>query len=175
MEMTLPPIVRRAEASDAAALAKLAATTFTETFGRLYSPEDLTAFLATARSEERYRRMFSEPRTALWVAAERNGELIGYVLAGLCKLPVQNLAPQAGEIKELYLLSAHQGRQIGTRLLTTALEWLEAEEFSPLYLGVWSENLGAQRLYGRFGFDKVGEYDFPVGKHVDREFILIRR
>jgi diamine N-acetyltransferase len=39
---------------------------------------------------------------------------------------------------------------------------------------VWSENLGAQRFYGRYGFDKVGEYGFVVGKTIDREFILKR-
>ena len=27
---------------------------------------------------------------------------------------------------------------------------------------------------GRLGFEKVGEYGFPVGKTVDREFILKR-
>jgi hypothetical protein len=37
---------------------------------------------------------------------------------------------------------------------------------------VWSENHGAQRLYARYGFDKIGEYGFPVGQTIDREFIL---
>jgi diamine N-acetyltransferase len=58
--------------------------------------------------------------------------------------------------------------------LSQALAWLDARGRLPLYVGVWSQNLGAQRLYGRFGFHKVGEYDFPVGRHVDREFILER-
>ena len=30
------------------------------------------------------------------------------------------------------------------------------------------------RLYGRHGFVKVGEYGFPVGETIDREFILRR-
>jgi RimJ/RimL family protein N-acetyltransferase len=54
------------------------------------------------------------------------------------------------------------------------LEWLAAQGYSPLYVGVWSGNSGAQRLYGRFGFEKIGEYDFPVGEHLDREYILRR-
>jgi ribosomal protein S18 acetylase RimI-like enzyme len=44
-----------------------------------------------------------------------------------------------------------------------------------IWIGVWSENLGAQRFYARRGFEKVGEYGFPVGKTLDHEFILRRR
>jgi RimJ/RimL family protein N-acetyltransferase len=55
-----------------------------------------------------------------------------------------------------------------------ALAWLAAEGLAPLYVGVWSGNVGAQRLYGRFGFAKVGEYEYPVGRQRDREFILRR-
>jgi RimJ/RimL family protein N-acetyltransferase len=75
----------------------------------------------------------------------------------------------------LYLLATAQGGCLGTRLLVMMLDWLAAQVYSPLYVGVWSGNLGAQRLYGRFGFDKIGEYDFPVGEHLDREFILRQR
>ena len=43
-----------------------------------------------------------------------------------------------------------------------------------VWIGVWSENYGAQRLYRRFGFDKAGEYEFVVGETRDREFIFRR-
>ena len=42
------------------------------------------------------------------------------------------------------------------------------------WLGVWSGNLRAQRFYRRYGFEKAGEYNYPVGKVVDREFIFHR-
>jgi ribosomal protein S18 acetylase RimI-like enzyme len=69
--------------------------------------------------------------------------------------------------------ATHQGQGLGTRLFEAALEWLE-QHYSPLYIGVWSQNHGAQRFYARYGFTKVGEYGFPVGSTVDREFILRR-
>jgi ribosomal protein S18 acetylase RimI-like enzyme len=43
------------------------------------------------------------------------------------------------------------------------------------WLGVYSENPGAQRFYTRYGFMKVGEYEFPVGPLRDREFIFSRK
>jgi diamine N-acetyltransferase len=64
--------------------------------------------------------------------------------------------------------------RIGSRLLDTALDWLASGGRTPLYVGVWSGNLGAQRLYGRYGFTKVGEHGFPVGGTLDRELILRR-
>ncbi|HQP21612.1 MAG TPA: hypothetical protein PLG07_14995, partial [Phenylobacterium sp.] len=54
------------------------------------------------------------------------------------------------------------------------MAWLEAPGPRDLWIGVWSENHGAQRFYGRQGFEKVGEYGFKVGSVVDREFILKR-
>jgi diamine N-acetyltransferase len=167
--------LRPGAAGDARALAALGARTFTETFGHLYSPEDLQAFIASARSTEVYARLLADPDILVTVAVDQGGELIGYVLAGGCKLPVPDLEPGAGEVRELYLLEGHHGQGLGTRLLEGALDWLDQRGRAPLYVGVWSENLGAQRLYGRYGFRKVGEYEFPVGRQMDREFILRRR
>ena len=55
-----------------------------------------------------------------------------------------------------------------------AIWLLERDGPRTLWIGVWSENLGAQRFYGRYGFEKVGEYLFPVGNTNDHEFILRR-
>jgi ribosomal protein S18 acetylase RimI-like enzyme len=42
------------------------------------------------------------------------------------------------------------------------------------WLGVWSGNLKAQRLYAAYGFERVGGYAFPVGRWRDDEFIMRR-
>ena len=55
-----------------------------------------------------------------------------------------------------------------------ALVQLERDGPRRLWIGVWSENLGAQRFYERHGFHRVGEYEFPVGRVLDLEFILCR-
>ena len=168
-------LVRVANLADAAALARLGAATFVETFGPMYQAEDLAAFLAGSRSEAVYAKLLSDPQVRVELAF-LNGkpEPAGYIVAGPCKLPVDNLEPTAGEVRELYVLAEYQKHKMGTQLMVGALEWLESQRREPLYVGVYSENVGAQRLYGRFGFNKVGEYDFPVGAHIDREFILKR-
>lgn len=166
-------VVRRATEADAADLAVLAEATFTETFGHLYPPEDLAAYVAAAYSEAACRETLADPRMAYWLASPERGPPVGFALAGHCKLPVQGLAPGAGELRQLYVRSTHQNLRLGTRLFEPALAWLDAR-YSPLYVGVWSNNFGAQRFYERYGFVKVGEYGFAVGRTVDRELILER-
>ena len=99
---------------------------------------------------------------------------IGYVTACPAHLPHPDVAPGDGEIQRLYILRGYQGGGRGTLLLRTALEWLEREGPRTLWIGVWSENYGAQRFYARHGFEIVGEYSFMVGDHADREFITCR-
>lgn len=166
--------IRRAVPKDAPALAALGAATFTETFGHLYPPEDLQAFLLGSHSVRAWAGLLADARRAVWIAVLADATPIGFIVAGACKLPVENREPAAGEIQQLYVLARHHNLRLGSRLMDIGLEWLEVQGRMPLYIGVWSENAGAQRFYGRYGFEKIGEYGFPVGNTVDREFILKR-
>lgn len=165
--------IRRAGLDDAAVLASLAAFTFTETFGDSYPPEDLRAFLEENYAVERQQVILRHADYAVWLL-ERDGVAVGHVAAGPCGLPHAEVAPGDGEIKRLYVVQAEQGGGRGGQLLQVALDWLLRDGPRALWLGVWSENLGAQRLYARHGFQKVGEYLFPVGEINDLEFIMRR-
>jgi len=171
--VSAPISIRRALLPDAAAVAQVSAATFTETFGHLYPPEDLAEYLGRVCTTEAYSKVIEEPTSAIWIAVEGE-QPVGFVFVADCKLPVENLEPMAGEIRQLYLLGSHQNLRLGAKLMDVALTWLAEQRREPLYIGVWSENLGAQRFYERYGFRKVGEYGFPVGTTVDHEFILKR-
>lgn len=167
------PTIRRAGPDDAEALSRIGAETFTETFGHLYPPEDLRSFLDGAYALEKTRRDLADPAKAAWLV-EADGAVVGHALAGPCDLPHDEVTPDCGELKRLYMLKAFQSGGTGSRLLAETFAWLEQNGPRRLWIGVWSENLGAQRLYGRMGFEKVGEYEFIVGQTRDREFILRR-
>ena len=166
--------IRRATPADADTLSSLGARTFSETFGHLYPSEDLEIFLAYAYGLERTRRDLADPAKASWLLEDEDGEAIGYATAGPCGLPHAKASAEHGELHRLYVLKAMQGGGRGSLLLTTALDWLVKAGPRPLWIGVFSENLGAQKLYARLGFEKVGEYRFPVGETQDLEFILRR-
>jgi len=167
------PTIRRAGPDDAEMLAAIGQATFTETFAHLYPPEHLAAFLAEAHGVARARADLANSAKAAWLV-ESGGEVIGYALACSAKLPHPDVTPTCGELDRIYLLAAHRGGGLGTRLLDETLAWLERDGPRRLWIGVFSENVGAQRLYARRGFEVVGTYKFKVGDSLDHEFIMRR-
>lgn len=165
--------IRRATADDAATLSALATRTFTETFGHLYPDDDLRAFLADAYAVDKQRTILAHPDYAVFLL-EDGGAAVGHAAAGPCGLPHADVAPGDGELKRLYLLASHQNGGHGGRLFDATMQWLQRDGPRTLWIGVWSGNHGAQRFYARHGFERVGEYEFPVGRVRDREFILRR-
>lgn len=165
--------IRQATPADTAVLADISARSFVETFGASYPPDDLARFLAQTYSQAAIGALLADPHCAAWLL-ERDGVAVGHALAGPCGLPHADVAPGDGELKRLYVLREAQNGGWGGRLFQAALDWLERDGPRRLWIGVWSENYGAQRFYARHGFDQVGEYEFVVGDTRDREFILCR-
>lgn len=169
--------IRRAVAEDADVLSALGEETFRETWledhAMPYTAEDLAVFIPATYGAEATRTLFDDPRNALWLA-EREGRAVGYALAGACALPYPEVTPACGELKRLYVRRSERGSGLGGRLLELVLAWLEEGGPRPIWIGVWSGNLAAQRLYGRHGFEKAGEHAYTVGRTVDREFALRR-
>lgn len=159
--------------ADAAVLAALAEQTFIEAFGHLYPEQDLRDFIAESYSVDRQQVILTTPGYAVWLL-EHEGIAVGHAAAGPCGLPNPDVRPGDGELKRLYVLAAFQGSGWGGRLFEAARDWLLADGPRTLWIGVWSENLGAQRFYARHGFLKVGQHTFRVGRVVDREFTLRR-
>ena len=120
------PTIRRATVDDAPVLSDLARRTFTETFGHLYPPEDLAAFLADAYDVDKQRIILGHPEYAVWLL-EEGGVAIGHAPAGPCGLPHPDVQPGDGELKRLYVLKSHQSGGWGSRLFQAALDWLERD------------------------------------------------
>lgn len=170
-------VIRPARLDDAEALGALGRQTFIDTFvtgfGIPYPQADLDAFLDASFELEPTRRKLAEPGAAWWVAA-RGDELLAFANAGPNTLPHPDARPEHMELRRLYVSKAAQGLGLGTKLLTLSLDWMEAHTQGPLWIGVWSGNDKAQRLYAAYGFEKAGEYQYPVGAWLDDEFILRR-
>jgi diamine N-acetyltransferase len=171
------PIIRPARIDDAEALAALGRETFVATFvdgfGIPYPPEDLSAYLDRTFSIEKTRESLLDATQAWWVA-ERDGEIVGFANTGPNTLPHPDARASHAELRRLYIAKRAQGTGLGTRLLDAALAWMEAHTDGPLWIGVWSGNVKALKLYAAYGFTKAGEYKYPVGSWFDDEFILRR-
>lgn len=162
--------IREAGAADASALSLLAADTFTETFGHLYKPDDLSGFLKNNHSAAVYSDLLADEEWKLWLA-EEDGEAVAYCVAGPCTLPVPDMPENSGELARLYMKGSQKGRGLGGDMLELALAWMRAR-FEHIYLSVYHENVRAQKLYSRFGFVKIHDYFYMVGDHADPEWIM---
>ncbi len=172
------PAIRPATMADAEALAALKRTTFRQTFVEgfaiPYPPADMARFEEDSYGVPTIAREIADAAHKTWVAEGEGGALVAYAHAGPCKLPHGDLREGEVELYQLYMLREWQGGGLGRALMERALGWMEGRSDGRPWIGVWSGNLRAQRFYTRFGFEKVGEYDFAVGDHRDHEFILRR-
>jgi len=175
--MTHEPILRAARNHDIEELAALKLRTFRATFLEgfkiPYPPADLAIFEHDSYAPDHVASDLADPRKQSWVV-EHEGALIAYAQCGSCKLPHQDVHERSGELYQIYVDTSAQGMGLGRRLLDQSLGWLREVYPGPQWLGVWSGNLKAQSMYRAQGFEKVGEYEFPVGTWRDHEFIFRR-
>ncbi len=162
-------VYRDAGPSDAAAMAELGRQTFTETFGHLYTPENLAAFLVT-HSEERWAGELADPEIAVRVA-EAGGRLAAYAKVSPPTLPFEPDGPSA-ELRQFYVLKPWHGQGISHELMRWTLGEAKRRGAESLYLSVFVDNHRARRFYERYGFEFVAPYAFMVGTHADEDHIL---
>jgi len=160
---------------DVPALSRLAEETFCQTFAEGfqigYSPSDLRTFLTASYAQHQVEAWICDPKGQVMIAEDTGGRLVGYTHCGPNTLPYPHAADGDFELKRLYVRRELQGSGVGRALFEQALRWFDQRT---VLLGVWSENLKAQRFYAHYGFQKVGEYTFMVGSTADKEFILRR-
>ena len=164
-------------ADDAATIAALARQTFVDTFGHLYAPDDLAAFLA-GHSEAAWRDQIADPAFHVRLV-EADGEIAGYLKLGPPSLPFTPAA-NAIELRQFYLLGAYHGRRgadgttVSDRMMAEVMAITRGAGFADLYLSVFTDNHRARRFYARHGFAEVGPYTFKVGNHEDEDIVLRR-
>lgn len=162
---------RDANESDAADLAEIGRDTFAETFGHLYPPQDLKAYLDDTYSVERMKADLADPEVEVRVAFSGK-RMVAYCKIGPVKLPVDTGPEPALELHRVYVYQARQGVGVGRILLAWAIERARRRGAKNLFLGVWESNDRAIALYESRGFEKVGSYQFRVGDTRDNEFIM---
>ena len=160
---------RDGNVADATAISTLFAESFTATFGELYTPDNLSAFLAKL-SPGAFAAELADPDYAVRLAFD--GErLAGFIKLGPSTLPIDS-PPDTLELRQLYLRDGYTGQGIAQALA----DWLCAEarrrEASHLELSVYVDNHRARRFYENYGFVEVGKYQFKVGDHLDDDRIM---
>ncbi|MFH8556616.1 ribosomal protein S18-alanine N-acetyltransferase [Streptomyces celluloflavus] len=132
----LAPVLRELRWWDLDAVLELERALFPED---AWSPGMFWSELAYARGPRANRR---------YVVAEADGRLVGY--GGLAAVD------GTGDIQTIATARDQWGTGLGARLLTELLSAATAFECREVLLEVRVDNVRAQRLYERFGFEPIG-------------------
>ncbi|CAN5374401.1 GNAT family N-acetyltransferase [soil metagenome] len=164
---------RNAISADANMLLDLTESTFRESWLNEGNIFDLNAYVAENFTVSVLNQELSNPNITYLLAEEKN-QTMGY-----CKLE-RNLNPDGFKLKNpisigrLYVRKQFQKQSIGSKLLDESLLIGARENFNNIWLGVWNKNPEAIRLYERFGFRKIGGYQFKMGNEISDDFIMHR-
>jgi ribosomal protein S18 acetylase RimI-like enzyme len=170
--------IRPATASDAGALAAVAAVTFPLACPPHTTEEAKAQFIASVLSEERFADYAGDELRAVLIA-EENGEAVGYTMVNFgdpsdadVRAAIR-IRPTA-ELSKCYVLPGHHGAGIATRLMEGSLDAAEARGAQGMWLGVNEENARAQRFYAKHGFERVGAKHFTVGDRIEDDWVMER-
>lgn len=174
--------LRVATSQDAAALGALASRTFSETFGHLYPPEQLSAYLAEAYNVDMMRSDIecTDKYTVLLFPKQSDDQLekppCAYGMLHDKNVRTGEdpaLAEHSLEIKRVYVDSAFHGSGAAYLLMDHLMGVIRAKQppRRHVWLGVWENNVKAQKFYAKYGFREVGEHSFLVGKTQDRDLL----
>jgi diamine N-acetyltransferase len=156
---------------DVPALSELAKRTWSDAFGYSVSPDQEAVELEETRSETYFVNALRE-KTIL--VAERNDALLGYVQFGDVDIPEVEVRPGDQELHRIYVETELQGRGVGRRLMTAALQHPRLADASRIFLQVWETNEHAIHLYESLGFQRVGTTTFTIGSgDIGEELVMM--
>lgn len=158
---------RAGTVADIPAIDRVFRDSFDDTFGHLYRPEDLSAFMTQFTPET----WAQEMESCAFRLAEADGEIVGFLKLGPLTLPVETDQP-AIELRQLYLVKDWHGRGLAHALTDWAIAEARRQGARELYLTVYTDNHRARRFYDKYGFVEVGPYAFMVGNHADEDIIM---
>jgi ribosomal protein S18 acetylase RimI-like enzyme len=146
--------IRRAIESDAAALGRLGGLLL-----RTHYEFDRQRFMAPGDDPESgyasfLRWQMQEEDVAIFVA-EQDGQVVGYVYAGLEPQSWKELRDAAGFIHDVIVDAAGRRSGMATALVEAAAQWLKQRGAPRVLLWTASPNEGAQRLFERLGFRRT--------------------
>jgi ribosomal protein S18 acetylase RimI-like enzyme len=148
------PIIRRAVPSDLPTLGALG-----DSLVRMHFDFDAQRFMAPHdNTAEGYAWFLGEELTnpdVVVFVAEQDGQVVGYVYAGVEGQNWKELREQAGFIHDVVVARPARARGVGAQLIDAACGWCRERGMPRVLLWVAQQNTGAQRVFDRAGFRRT--------------------
>jgi ribosomal protein S18 acetylase RimI-like enzyme len=147
-------VIRRAARPDLPALGRLGAALLRE-----HHAFDSHRFMTPGASPEEGYAWFLgtqlDEQEVTVLVAERAGDVLGYVYAGIEPQSWKELREEAGFIHDVVVDERARGTGVATRLVEAALEWLRGRGAVRVLLWTAEQNTAAQRLFARLRFRRT--------------------
>ncbi len=169
--------IRKANISDAICIGALGIQVFLDTYATdgvrpALAREALASFSTNAIEA----LMNSTPTQRLFLLAERNAHIIGFVQLQFNHdhplLPAQTKTRVNAEVQRLYVQPIHAGVGVGQQLLAAAEALTVELGGGAVWLTAWAGNTRALSFYPKRGYDDIGttQYEFEGESYENRLF-----
>jgi ribosomal protein S18 acetylase RimI-like enzyme len=100
----------------------------------------------------RYFKRHVRSRIRKAIVAERDGEIVGFLLGEIQKGPPIFVTPRHAYVDSIGVLEPYKSRGIGSRMLDAFAEWAREQAMPYITLYVAVENDSAKHFYEKHGF-----------------------
>lgn len=163
--------IRRAESTDAEALAVFGERTFRDAFGPANSPSNTDAYVRSAYGTALQRSELTDPQVVTLVAVDAEGGLTAYAQLRLATSSTDGQG-QAVELWRFYVDRPWHGQGLATQLMRAVRDEAVALGAGSIWLAVWEHNPRAIAFYTREGFRLEGSQPFQLGDDLQTDLIM---
>lgn len=164
-------LIREATIDDAALIADLSRQTFYDSFAADNTKENMDRFMNETFTRE---SLMKEVGAAgnIFLLAEQDGEVIGYVRLREMKNPLLKEGGAAMEIARIYAVQSSIGKGVGSALMKHCIEVAKQKKVHVIWLGVWEHNHKAIAFYTKWGFERFSEHVFMLGEDAQTDWLM---
>ncbi|EOI02663.1 hypothetical protein UAY_00910 [Enterococcus moraviensis ATCC BAA-383] len=157
--------------NELAELKALSIKTFTDTFAKDNTPEDLKEYLDQAYTEEKLTSELQNKQSEFYFIYS-DDLLAGYLKLNVNDAQTETIEEDTLEIERIYIDSGFKRLGLGKMLYNKAIERAKALNKTAIWLGVWERNFSAMKFYHKMGFTQVGEHSFYMGEDEQTDLIM---
>lgn len=168
------PRIRRAEARDAAALTRVAASLFIQSYAASIDAATIGEHVAAHFEEAIQRAELNDPGTVT-LLVEHGPDVVGFAQVRRATAPGGSDCAADVELWRIYVDRSWHGTGLARQLLGAAVDAARSMGGTGVWLSVWDQNPKAIAFYRKHGFRQVGQQPYTVGSEVQSDLVMCAR
>lgn len=163
--------IKRVTLNDISQLQKISKDTFSETYSKLNSEENMKKHLEENFALKALTDEVNNSDSEFYFALIDNN-IIGYLKLNVGEAQTDLKDNKGIEIERIYVLKEFQGKKVGYLFYKKAIQVAEQRKAKYVWLGVWEENPKAIKFYKKHGFIEFGKHIFKLGDEEQTDFMM---